>query len=401
MPLYLPAAVSVASIPGPLTLAFVGDSITDFNRVTTAPLIASDIRGYGSHATAISNGSLKLGTNLGMSGQDTATIVAALDAWLPTVPEKTVMMFTGANDVASGTLTAAQLFANIMAGVAKIKAAGKSVVLGTILPNGSATTTPKVALRLDTNTLLRAEARLGSFILVEWDDLIQLSDGTIPTNILFDATHPAPQGAENMGQRLYDALRPSLTPISASTWAAVGAAGKRVTNGVMNGTGGSLSGTGASGSVAAGWTGTNAGTGATAVFSKVASTDSDPTPWQQVACTAGSDTQYVEILQAIGGGAGTFEALAQMEIDIPTDGAVLSFHMKVQSFAGGNPTRNHLQTNDSTKTYSAGNRKRLLRIPAITVNATEAGNMVIYIGVVVAATKACTFRVRRVGDLPA
>lgn len=389
--------LSASVFGGPQVVGFVGDSITDFTEVISLPLIARDIRGFGSHLIAIAGGSILPGKVLGLSGQNTAAIVAALPAYLASLTnERTIILYAGTNDLAAGLLTAQQLFDRIMQGVALIKAAGRDVIVGTLMPNSSAATAPKVALRLATNALLRTARDQGFLTLVEWDDVPQLADGSLPTSLLFDGVHPAPVGAESMGQRLYDVIRPSLVPVSAASWAPVGASSPRVVNGVMAGTAGTKSG-GATGDVADGWLAANAGTGSTAVCSKVASTDSDPTDWQQIVCTAGSATQYFDLQRQLTGGAGAFVVCAQIEIDIPDDASVISFHLRVKSFAGTEPGRNHLQENDPSKIYTSGTRRRFLRIPALTVDATEAANMHVYIGIEVLAGKTATLRVRRVG----
>ncbi|RCW73804.1 SGNH/GDSL hydrolase family protein [Pseudorhodoferax soli] len=383
----------------PMVVGFVGDSLTSFTEVNTPPLVARDIRGYGSHLIAVAGGAILPGKVLGMSGDITANIVAAMDAWLPTLTtERTIVLYTGTNDLVAGALTAQQLFDQIMSGVGKIKATGRAAIVGLLMPNTSAVTAPKIALRLAVNKLLRDARDQGLVTLVEWDDVPQQASGTIPVSILYDGVHPAPNGAERMGLRLYDVMRPALVPVSPASWAPVGAASPRIVNGVMAGTAGSVAG-GASGVVADGWLASNGGTGSTAVCSKVASTDSDPTDWQQVVCTAGSATQYFEFQRQIAGGAGSFAVCAIIEVEVPDDASVLSFHLRTKSWAGTQPGRNHLQENDATKLYTAGTRRRFLRIPAMTVDATEAANMTVYISIEVAAGKTAALRVRRVGSV--
>lgn len=141
------------------------------------------------------------------------------------------------------------------------------------------------------------------------------ANGYPQSGITFDNTHRTSKGAYNWALAGVEALQyvipaRDILVTGRQDSISLGTYGNFAVNGLMSGTGGSNSGTGASGSVADGWTHAVSGT-ITSVASKVAvavSVDGYG-PWQQLAIT--------------GGGAGATAALFQAAATIPAVGSTV------------------------------------------------------------------------------
>jgi lysophospholipase L1-like esterase len=229
-----------------------------------------------------------------LPGDDLSAAVAA-DA-------DVAVVHLGTNDIGGGA-SAATIAANLQAIWNALLASGKTVIATTILPRAypSDTTAQKQAL-LDANRLIRANAQATrGVILCDWYPvLLDASTGLAKTAYLRDAQiHPNAIGASRMGKVLADVLAPLfpgyVTPgIGTST---TDTANVLAANGLMTGTGGSVSGAAESGQVATGWTLYQDGSPTSVVASKVARTDLAPGEWQQLVFTAanpGTDGAHLQ-----------------------------------------------------------------------------------------------------------
>jgi lysophospholipase L1-like esterase len=194
------------------------------------------------------------------------------------------VIIIGINDIATD-VAVATIVANIEAAVDSLVDAGANVLLQTVTPmlssNGSYTTTRMRSI-MELNDALKALADTRPCLYVA-DAYAWVVDPTSTTsqpktNYTSDGLHPSPMGAYQIGVKIAEMLDGVVAPrvvlaTSAANDYSLSTANRQLcTNPLLTGTGGTASGGGVSGSIAASWTVLQNG-GATIVCSKVARAD--------------------------------------------------------------------------------------------------------------------------------
>lgn len=262
----------VISLFGPgMQVALLGDSITrnnNFDGTTQKATINASI-GYWSWASQFlgKRFASSYALNFGISGYTTSDIINNTLAAAAASASNICVVLAGTNDCAAGT-SASQIFANLLKIWGALLSAGKYVVAGTIWPRSDAVlTSAQQKTLLQVNALIRKTAPTIPGVYV-WDAFLYLADLTSTTAgcvsaLFIDNLHPNRQGAFIAGTELANVFntvfpRPaypiygvnSLSDIYDATYAPDG---NLTSNATLVGTAGT-NGTGASGTVATGWT---------------------------------------------------------------------------------------------------------------------------------------------------
>lgn len=292
----------------PSTVIALGTSITNqgsFNTSGGANQFqnGTDDVGYLSHAIVRLNHSLRVLRNAGVSGNNSAQMLARLQADVLNYAPGWVIVETGApNDIGFG-MTLPQSIANHKAIYDAIEATGARVVATTPMPYGLNDASNSTARRQFISGLRRwiikyAQER-GHVIADFYPALVRedgtglwrgtgWSDGTNATQS--DGIHPKPPAAALAGKILADAIRPHISDRkglwlpggNVDTW-------NLLSNGMMFGNNGSTKPAGVTGDLATAWSAYGAvGTGGAGTLSKVPRTDSVHGEWQQYTATAGN-----------------------------------------------------------------------------------------------------------------
>jgi len=227
--------------------------------------------GYFTWANMLLNSSFRFTTQYGVSGNTTAQMLARIG---PVVADPSDWVFVqgGINDISAGA-TEATIVANLQAICATL-ANTKIVCLLAISPNAQAAgNTTKI---LNINARLRRWCATQKSVIFA-DVYSALVDSTLTTGAFAsgnspDSLHLSAQGARLAGQVIANAISPFvkvcpfLPSSGAEAWAIDNTCTQLLTSPLMTGTGGSVSGTGASGTLANNWNGgTDTGT-VTSVF---------------------------------------------------------------------------------------------------------------------------------------
>ena len=254
------------------TAILFGDSFSARCHQTSGTRLARQMDwGYFTWLNAYCGGAFTCIGNYGVSGNTTTQMLARIE---PALAARAGWVFVqgGVNDLS--TATADQIIANLKTICAKFVQTGAMVVLSGITPYtgyaGGYTTI------LAVNKALREYFSTSpNVIFVDtYAALVNPTDttGALAAGMSDDALHPSAKGARAYGQAIANAIagRYSLVnylPSSAADSYAIDSTSKQLlTNPLMSGTGGSVSGTGASGTLANGWNGgTDTGT-VTSVF---------------------------------------------------------------------------------------------------------------------------------------
>jgi len=171
-----------------------------------------------------------------------------------------VIFMAGTNDVGTTVTTPADL-STMMTNVMAIKSyvtgtLNKILVIGTV-PPADANDATQLQRRLDYNAWVRRFADRKTIIWDYWDSVYDAGTGDWKSGYAYDGVHPNPFGGHIMGMRLRDALVPYFGRSSF-----VLRSTNLMLNPLMTGTGGTLSGTGATNNgIAASWTVETSGTG--------------------------------------------------------------------------------------------------------------------------------------------
>lgn len=174
-----------------------------------------------------------------------------------------VVFMAGTNDIGvnSGVTPAslATLQANITSIVNYVTITlGKTMVLGTVPPVDDNTAT-QIQRRKDYNAWVRTLASNKVIIWDYWDAVTDSGTDDWKSGYAYDGVHPNPFGSHIMGMRLRDALVPYYGRSSGFVLRST----NLLTNPFFTGTGGTLSGAGATNNgIATGWTVETSGTGA-------------------------------------------------------------------------------------------------------------------------------------------
>ncbi|PZQ77947.1 MAG: hypothetical protein DI563_01960 [Variovorax paradoxus] len=399
----------------PRLLHAVGDSIAALNLVTVGNSTDYDARGPLVNAMVVSGGQVQIGQVLGLNGQGTAAINAALPAFLSGLPANSLVNYhPGANDSAA---TAAATIANITAGVALIQNAGHTVILCTILPNSAWLASAALDLkRIQVNNgtrrlaaTLRAAGK--PVILVDWDHLpftTSTNDTlTITTGFFTDGTHPGQFGAEQLGIFWWNAVKvfmPAMNP-----FAPFANMGSRFANPFMEPTA-------AGGGTPTGITvnAVSAGTGAATSNQRRRNTTTGGPEWLEYTVTfpnGGGNVGGYASLQtsaSLTGGAGNGVSFcALVEIDVPDGSSLIECKLRLQNFAANKIRRCMMQpvnapgSADASSYLSAGTKRWFMRTPPVDLDAADAASSTVaYIDLMGAAAKTVTVRTTNWIDVP-
>ena len=291
-------AAAIAAMPSPsgnttkMNIALLGDSLSSNNSLRGR----WHTRGFLTWAQFLT--SYKLDTsqalNKGVFG-NTSTQIAARVSEITALKPDICLVEMGGNDVTQTAITIETMKANVDSVVAALTDAGITVLLCTIYPVANASSGTHYAKLMAFNQYIRTLQ--GYKKLVEVIDAYSICmDKTSPNKVntayTYDGTHPGCYGAYLLGRELAKSIEKMATRYSAPLLftdrldvAGIGAdtlvppntLGNVFTNGLLEGTAGTLSGTGVSGVVPDGWTldGTLS-RGMTVVASAVAATVDQP-----------------------------------------------------------------------------------------------------------------------------
>lgn len=288
--------------------------------------------------------------------------------------------------------------------------AGKTLIYVIDPPRGSANFT---GVRLSANNLLRAN-RLrhyllglrgtpGLFIVDTWPQmaLVNSTTGDIIEALAKDGLHPNSYGALRVAQAIQPQLEAIVPPVfllptsNADTYdAALNPYGNLLTNGMMDGTGGTKN-TNGTGSLADSWS-ENATPGFTRVFSKV--TGSDGRTWQQTVLggtvtTTGCSTRQVITAAKLAVGDRVF-AVADVEIDaVVTDVVALALQLN----DGASVFCGDMRPTGTAERVPAVAVQGVMRTPIMTLASTTLHCQLFQQAVAASATLAATWRFGRVG----
>ncbi len=185
-----------------------------------------------------------------------------------------VIFMAGTNDIGTSSGATPADLSTMMTNVMAIKTyvtqtLGKRLVIGTVPPVDDNTAT-QIQRRKDYNAWIRSLADSMTIIWDYWDAVTDSATNDWRSGYAYDGVHPNPLGGHIMGARLRDALVPHYGNSSGFVLRSTNLLG----NPFFTGSGGSLSGVGATNNgIADGWTVETAGTGAAGT--KVLSKDAD------------------------------------------------------------------------------------------------------------------------------
>ena len=261
--------------PVPNTIVWFGDSIT-FNggRSDYSPTIYNG-NGFWGWAQFLLGHALITLANLGVTGQQTAQMVARINDVLNYRPGW-VHILAGTNDV-NHDIPYGQIVQNLDYMLGVMEGQGVRAVLGTIPPNNSLTATQRLVLN-QVNAWIRTQGKArGNVIVVDYyAALVGPSSGQFAGSGFLlnsnDGTHPNALGAYNMGVALSNALKAAgmvggydLFADDADT-----------TNCLLYGN----FVTGGTGSAPTGWNGSTPTNTGTVTYSRTARTDLPNRSWQ-------------------------------------------------------------------------------------------------------------------------
>jgi lysophospholipase L1-like esterase len=264
-----------------LTVALFGDSFSVRNS-TTGTLSRDLDWGYFSWTQALLGAPFQLVANAGVSGNRTDQMLARMSDATAYSPDWCFVQ-GGINDITYGT-TAAQIVTNLKSICSQMAAQGINVVLLTVAPNtqvaGNSTKVQQINQAL--REWINGGGGKGIVFVDTYAAMVNptATTGALATGMSDDSLHPSAKGAKAMGQAIANALQyllPSrnFLPSSAGESYDIDNTSKQIlANPLMAAGGGAPTGTGASGSLPTGWSGSTGGSGASsAVFSTPARAD--------------------------------------------------------------------------------------------------------------------------------
>jgi lysophospholipase L1-like esterase len=286
------------------TMVGLGDSLTARSNVASGGAQNAQGTSFLAWAAALM-GAAFTWLNAGISGNTTAQMLARYATDVTPLSGRWLHLLGGGNDV-SADVSASAIIANLTQIIALAKGEGRQIVLGTIYPFTSHTTTARRAAIAGVNAWIRAQGAAGTVIVADYYSAMVDQAGAIRSGLLVsDAIHPSIQGASVMGRALASALTARVGPRTHILSASQLDADNACQNGCMSGANAS----GANGwSVAGGVTGTGprgwsvTSTGAiVAVASKQARTgNASAADFARVAITtSGVDDSYVRYERAV------------------------------------------------------------------------------------------------------
>jgi lysophospholipase L1-like esterase len=338
-------APSVAT-GGRKTIAIAGDSVTGQNSGTTSRERLRDI-GYMTWALALCEQRVYFdkGWNFGVGGDNSADLLARINDVLAAGTDY-VLVSIGGNDVTQ-SITSDETCANLEAIWDACYAAGKFVLASMIYPRGPQTTytaAHKTKCARINNYIQQAQYRRERFevlnpipIFTDYSD----GDGLSLEYMTYDGIHPGTWGAWRLGRsiaEIINALEPPRDDMffdPSNVWHATdNPYGNLLPNGMLLGTGGSVSG--GTGDVAAS-SQVDAVGGLSVVASKVTSHRGVPAQRFVISGTAGVGVGQCALQQiAPDWPIGTdVEALCVVRVDASVNLAGLQFDIRIDRGAGG------------------------------------------------------------------
>ena len=248
------------------------------------------------------------------SGYTTAQIIANHLSNAIAARLDIAFVLVGGNDIADSGTSVATTIANLKQIYDDLMDAGAVVIAAPITPRTNSMDATTKAKKAAVNDFIYQYGLTKSRLIVARTNRY-LIDATSSTGdqrsgiLQSDNLHLSTLGAYEEAKEFYNAALPYLPPTDVRILDATDVydsthnlRGSLITNGLLNGTGGSVTGTGNSGTVADSWTFENiTGTGSrgdlTAVCSKVASTDGENAEWQQIVLSGTPTATYVYFLR--------------------------------------------------------------------------------------------------------
>jgi lysophospholipase L1-like esterase len=294
-------AVYVAEAPASpstsvgMTIAAIGDSLTDNNYSNTGTLQAFASKGYLTWALMKLGWRLTLVNEGGVGGNKSADVLARLDRDMIAYRPRYGVVMVGVNDL-FGNLTAPVIFANLVEIYTRMRVAGITPVACTVTPATYSAAQVEQWSALNALITDYARATPGMLLCDMAAALMSGTDGAPLAGTTDDGIHPITQGGNPMGSALFEVLDPIVPKIPPSTAGlmTVGSAQKNI---VMNGNAWGSNASGSNGfSLGAGGTGTGpdrwqtgrSGATSTHVASKVAKGDWRSGEFLRLACTVGA-----------------------------------------------------------------------------------------------------------------
>lgn len=361
--------------------------------------------GYFTWLNVFCNGAFTCIGNYGVSGNTTTQMLARIET-AAAAGASWVFVQGGVNDLS--TATADQIITNLKAICARFVQTGAKVVLCGISPYtgyaGGYTTI------LAVNKAMREYCNVTpniTFVDV-YSSLVNPTDttGALATGMSDDALHPSSKGARAYGLAIANAIsgqytNTNLLVSSAADAYVIDNTSKQIlTNPLMSGTTGTISGTGASGTLATSWTGGVATGTATAVFTAgVARSDGIGVDQQIVISGAGAGA-VVNIRQTgIGGRAAigdTLYATGSITLTGCTD--LLYFQPSIDIVIDGATTRSRIMDSASANT-DQGDLTIKFRTPDILLSGTTLTSINFFINITfgTSGAGAATVKLGRIG----
>lgn len=387
------------------TVGAIGDSITSMASSAGATSQSWQSNGYAAWLRQKSRQSIILNpSNLyATSGYTTQQIITT---HLPTALAAELDIYIvhcGTNDITASNpaITAATTIANIQNIVSQLLDTGAYVILTTILPRTGTTATVRQKMHAVNNAIIALAQTNPKIRLVHLHSYFVDSsnaDGDPLSGLLYDGLHPGTIGAELMAELIWEQMYPIVKNVDIGFYnpadvydSSINTLGSLITNGNMNGTAGTVSGTGNSGTAPDSWTFVNGTSSATrgdltAVASVVAKAGSRVGRMLQVVFagtptsiytyffrpTASSgqittgfspgDTVYIEMMYEIDYGS---TGLAQVGVELAANnGSSTTFTARDFVYIS---TANY-NTYDGTKTYKGVAKSQPFVLPSDTTN---------------------------------
>ncbi|ATW57973.1 GDSL-like lipase [Pseudomonas phage nickie] len=241
------------------TLALYGDSLSGNN----SDLSKLYTRGFLTFALQMSDHRVYFDSsmNFGVGGEDSAAILARVNTVIAKKPD-IVLLETGGNDTNRSIATDTTI-ANVKATVEALVNAGIRVILCTIYPTAGTTNPVHLTAVAKLNQwILDAKTRYNLVeVLDAYDVMFNNTTGLVKVGYTYDTTHPAAFGSWHLGRKLAEIIK-QMVPINrhlklTSPYDAFHATdfkqGNHFVNPRLTGTGGTSTGTGASGTIPNNW----------------------------------------------------------------------------------------------------------------------------------------------------
>jgi lysophospholipase L1-like esterase len=200
-------AANTALRPSNLTV-FLGDSITIRNDTSTG---LNNGECFATYAGLFSAQRIRKIHNAGVSGNNSAQMLARFDTDVTPYAPSTVHLLAGTND--TGVIQLSQYQTNMIAIIAKIRSIGAVPIIGTIPPNSTGTPTNRKQQIIQFNAWLRLYCTRHNISIVDYYGLLAdpANGNWAAAYPSADGTHPDTAAMVGMGQLLATTIS-ALTP---------------------------------------------------------------------------------------------------------------------------------------------------------------------------------------------